>query len=275
MKRFKQLFIVLIPAFMLLVPFNVNSCAPMFPQAVFTFQRHPDAPLKQYAEGNLGVVLPSFARSYLVIAYRSLTGRPLAHAEIDAALNYWRWKLAGGWFDGAKGPLREWQAARVQALGDGTQETDISRYRPGPANEFTRYANCQPDSFHTAAVTLMDRRRRFGDKSSEIREWVRGQDLVFSNCNSGQNIPAMVGESSPELLKADRRYQIAAAHFYARDFPGAIERFDQISQETGSPWRVIAPYLSARIMVREESSAKETPAFAAAESRLRAILEEK
>src|SRR5512132_4676343 len=66
-----------------------HACGPFIPRAVFTFGPHPDMPLGPFAAGKLGVVLPSYARSYLVVAYRYLIGVPLDPAEQQAALALW------------------------------------------------------------------------------------------------------------------------------------------------------------------------------------------
>src|SRR5581483_8699119 len=50
------------------------ACAPDFYRAVFNYARHPDVPRTAFIDGRLGVLQPSFARSYLVIAYRYLNG---------------------------------------------------------------------------------------------------------------------------------------------------------------------------------------------------------
>ena len=44
-------------------------CGPFFPQAVFTFTRHPDLPLENFLRGQLGIVLPTYSRSYLYLSY--------------------------------------------------------------------------------------------------------------------------------------------------------------------------------------------------------------
>jgi len=51
-------------------------------------------------------------------------------------------------------------------------------------------------------------------------------------------------------LRADRAYQIAAAHFYAADFEEAERRFEQIAADPDSPWRWLASYLVARCWIR-------------------------
>ncbi len=54
-------------------------------EIVTTFARHPDVPRTQYVAGQLGVVLPSFATSYHVIAYRYFEGLGLNEGERSQA----------------------------------------------------------------------------------------------------------------------------------------------------------------------------------------------
>jgi len=41
------------------------------------------------------------------------------------------------------------------------------------------------DAFRTAAVTLESRSKIWGAHSTELADWIKGQDAVFSNCGSG------------------------------------------------------------------------------------------
>ena len=63
-----------------------SGCGPFFPQTYFITSRLPDYPLEPYAAGKIGIVLPTYARSYLVVAYRYFNGKPLTPAEQAAAL---------------------------------------------------------------------------------------------------------------------------------------------------------------------------------------------
>ena len=56
----------------LLVPRRVESCGPYIPQAVFVRPNGPDRPMSSFAKGRLGVILPTWNRAYLVVAYRYL-----------------------------------------------------------------------------------------------------------------------------------------------------------------------------------------------------------
>jgi hypothetical protein len=276
MKHLKKLSCLLFVAGLLLFPPNGTSCGPFFPDAVFTYQQRPGAPLKWFAEGNLGVVLPGFTRSYLVIAYRYLAGRPLSQSERGGAIGYWRWSYENPWGqDGSKEkePVQEWLAARKRAVGAETTAKDIPTYDRDLAG-YGGYENCLADSFHTAALTLTDRARRFGGDQAAVVEWVKGQDMVFSDCSNDQAIPEPLPETSPAWLKADRQYQIAAAYFYSRWFDLAAHEFDQIASDRGSPWRSSAPYLAARAMIRKStiSDAPRGDALQNAESRLQKIL---
>ncbi|MBK6742595.1 MAG: hypothetical protein IPG66_06280 [Hydrogenophilales bacterium] len=82
----------------------------------------------------------------------------------------------------------------------------------------------------------------------------------------------------PNLLRKDRAYQIATAHFYAGHFARAAEEFDAIARDRLSPWREWAPYLAARSYVRIATLANESngerrhAAFTVAERRLADLL---
>jgi hypothetical protein len=255
MKRFRNRSYLLLFALILLTPRNASTCGPFFPEAIFTYQVHPGKPMKWFADGNLGVVLPSFARGYLVVAYRYLAGRPLSAGERRDTIDYWRWRMQSPNYDAqeqkADLPEKEWLDARGEVTGPTANQPTVSIPQKVDRWDYQQYVNCQPDAFHHAALTLLDRAKRFGAKSDEIQEWIRGQDAVFSNCSSKGTVPAMIAESRPAVLKADRRYQIAAADFYQRDFKTAAQQFDQIAQDQESPWHALAPYLAARSIWRE------------------------
>jgi hypothetical protein len=287
MRNLRKLSCFVFVAGLLLSPPNGSSCGPFFPGAIFVHRKHPGTPLQWYAEGHLGVVLPSFNRSYLVIAYRNFSGHPLSADEVKAALSYWRWEATGVtevWTtddeDHATDAVKEWLAARKLALGGNAKNPALSDYHQSRPPNYGGYRNCLDDSFHTAALTLSDRSRRFGADQPAIQEWVQAQDMVFSNCDRGQGIPPVAKDSFPAWLKADRQYQIAAANFYVGSFDQATQQFDQIASDHGSPWHELAPYLAARAMIRKATMAEnpsEEPSLVAlrdAESRLQKIIDD-
>ncbi|MEZ5361288.1 MAG: hypothetical protein R2748_02825 [Bryobacterales bacterium] len=57
------------------LPAGIERLAPV---AVFTFEQHPDLPLRDYAAGRLGLLAPTYARSYLYVAYRWMDGAPMS-----------------------------------------------------------------------------------------------------------------------------------------------------------------------------------------------------
>src|ERR1700692_2287826 len=63
----------------------IDSCTYDNP-AVLELDNRPDTPLEGYAAGRLGIVEPAHAHSHLVVAYRSLSGRPLAPVEQQGVL---------------------------------------------------------------------------------------------------------------------------------------------------------------------------------------------
>ena len=69
------------------------ACGSPYYYADFTYDLYPDYPLDGFAGGNLGVLNPRFARSYLYVAYRYLSGRPFDASERKALLRLWDERL--------------------------------------------------------------------------------------------------------------------------------------------------------------------------------------
>ena len=87
-----------IAAMILLVIFLIQSpaslaCGPFTLGAVFTFKAHPEYPLEKFAQGEIGVVQPSYARSYLYVAYRYLSGATFSPAEQQELVQLWKDRL--------------------------------------------------------------------------------------------------------------------------------------------------------------------------------------
>ena len=75
----------------------VEACGPTFGMAVFSFRRHPDLPREPFLNGELGILQPTYARSYLVIAYRHLRGIGLDPREKEQVRDYFRDRGTGWW----------------------------------------------------------------------------------------------------------------------------------------------------------------------------------
>jgi hypothetical protein len=271
MKKFSCLLLL---AGLLLFPPNGTSCGPFFSETVFVYPNHPGQPLTWYAKGNLGVVLPGYVRAYLVVAYRYFAGNPLSPGEQRAALSYWGWRI-GASEAAEKEPSEDWLSVRSRILNKEEWKPDIQANRRVGYEEYT---NCLAGSFRTAALTLRDRAARYGTGSPAVREWIKGQDTVFFNCGDIHEIPDMVDDASPAWLKADRRYQIAAAYFYSQSFDRAAREFDQIAADPASPWHALAPYLAARAIIRKamlaNSDGPKTEWLRDAENRLQQIVKD-
>src|SRR6185369_13177322 len=99
------------------------------------------------------------------------------------------------------------------------------------------------------------------------------------NCREGANMPEAAPADLDKLIRVDRAYQIAAAHFYAAQFTEAANDFDTIARDSASPWHEVAPYQAARALLRKGSLAdKEEDGkkyLSEAENRLSAIVKDK
>jgi hypothetical protein len=225
------------------------ACGPFFPQVVFTHKLHPDFPLADYAAGNLGVLQPTYARSYLYVAYRYLNGIGFDQNEQKALVALWNERLKSNWLDDQNW-INEWLTARSRIPNAGPPSVTTPYQRWRTYSNYSSYENCLEDTFRSATKTLEERMKTFGQDSAELREWLKGQDQVLANCSKGQTIPTPLPPTAHALLRVDRTYQIAAANFYAGNFETAEKMFREIAQDTSSPWREIASLLAARALVR-------------------------
>jgi hypothetical protein len=253
-----------------------EACGPFSQEAVFTFSVHPDFPLEKYAAGQLGVIQPTYARSYLYVAYRYFAGIGFDQAEQKALASIWQDRLERGFDESGNEPVKTWIAARSKVPGAPPVAETITS-RAADKDSFQHYLNCPDDAFKSAANTLNDRIAKFGANSAEVKEWLQAQDLVFKNCDQGKTIPAPASASMPPIIQADRTYQIAAANFYAQNFDEAEKIFSGIAADKNSPYRSLAPYLAARALVRKgmlvaEEGKVDAAALGQAEARLKKIL---
>lgn len=243
------------------------ACGPFFEEAMFSATLHPDLPYKLYTEGELALVQPQFARSYLVVAYRYLTGVKLSPGEKEQALNYWRFRLGNVNYDDSYASSNVWLAERKKAMAGLTTLTKIDRvdvYRnAGNIDDFNPFLNCTDSAFKQAVKTLQARVAKYGAGSPQVQEWLSAQDKVFCHCGD----PAYDWRTKitakepgfPEALPAtasvedrnERSYQIAAANFYAKNYDVAAKMFQAIADDATSPYQKLAPYLVCRCLVRK------------------------
>jgi len=141
--------IALLLAMLLCHPAVQFGCGPFTERAVFAFNVHPDFPLAKFAAGELGVLQPGYARSYLTVAYRHISGIGLDAQEQKAAVALWQFRLGDNDSSGAEATIKSWVDARGKALGVAPTEIDPNR-NISTANYYFNYLNCNPDSFQTA-----------------------------------------------------------------------------------------------------------------------------
>jgi hypothetical protein len=249
------------------------ACGPYFPVTIFIQSKHPDLPFEKFAAGKLGVLQPSYARSYLVVAYRYLSGVPFDTSEQQQLLALWAHRLdrEEEWLKHKNSDAyQQWLEARYK-FATGAKPApvkDDSEAYPGfgsSASSYSQFENCAADAFLTAAKTLEARSKQFGQHSEEVRSWLDAQDTVFENCGGalpttgGLELPAEAPKQLPAILRADREYQIAAAYFYDENWTEAEQRFQAIAQDSSSPWREIAAIVSVRAKLRKVTLSEDSP----------------
>ena len=233
----KRPFLLLLISLIAFTPADAPSCGPFFQFAFFDPPSRPAGGLRGGVDGRLGVIKGTYWLEFLIPAWRDLDGKPIkfdSKASSDSP-------EIGDWSD--------WERARSQM--GAMPIKPIDGFDRVPGDNWATYLDCPPAAFGNAARTLNDRIARFGGDHAGVKAWVRAQDVVFANCEGGTLLPEPAEPGLPDMLAADRRYQIAAAHFYAARFDEARSAFLAIAQDKASPWRNTGPYLAARCLIRK------------------------
>ena len=174
----------------------VWTCGPFFSDLRAV---EPYSPIDRLAfdRGQLAIVKPTFARRFLVQAYRTLNGVPQAALDSPegpppnpASPAFLRW-------------LQRLQAfPTVQRAG--SERLGTVRRLP----DFISFDNCLDDAFASALRTLEARVSRTGAGSPEVAEWLAGQQAVFENCSGAELVlPSAAPPWADATLRADRDYQ--------------------------------------------------------------------
>jgi hypothetical protein len=218
----------------------VFTCAVEFLELITVRHTSPADPAA-YARGDLGVVKPTFARRYLVQAYRTLVGlSPLPAPPTGGYVAASQYSTA----------FAEWSAIQKREIPPAAA-TALQPVRSERAvADYASFDNCLESAFATAVTAFKERAAYYGTRSPQLADWVRGQAAVFQNCGGTTlMLPAPTTADDPRL-RADRDYQTAAAYFYATQYDEAAGRFRAIASNTASPWRPSARYLAARALIR-------------------------
>ncbi len=270
--RMRFLSFALVVAIILLSPAgDVDACGPDFEPDVFVSTTSPDN-LASFATGQLGILQAGYDSNEYAVAYRYLNGGKLSAAELRAYVSPAgvltvpdSSNLTPAQIDAAQEaqkqeridsqPAGQWQLARANDV-DGVIQVDTQPSFPtnyeGNIVFDENYLDCPGPAFQNAKLTLNTRTAAWGNKSTWLADWIRAQDVVFSNCDGkSANMPAPAPAGSPALLKADRAYQIASATFYAKQYDDAARQFAAIAADHSSPWSAWGDYLAARATVRK------------------------
>ena len=182
----------------------VLSCATLTVDQ-FSWSLHPNLPVNDFVKGNLGIIEPSFARIYLVIAYRYLTQNPLNNNEINQSVKLINDRLSATSFysfDITKmNYYKDWLKERALVLKP-NKNTNIQAYAYLTDFNYITICNIQADAFNKATNTLKNLISKYGTKAPCVIDWVKNQDIVFKNDGTSQNtkIPKPLTKSNDSYL---------------------------------------------------------------------------
>ncbi len=239
-------------------PAPLMACSPGFPYQVFFNTARPDLPLKNFAAGNLGILQPSYAKSYLIVAYRYLNGSPLTVVEQRSMLRLWQKRLRNmsGSSDYSYKLTEDYLSLRKSALGPKAKEK----------NYYDSSASLQPDAFRQAYETLQSLIKSHASKE-QIKNWIAAQDIVFEAAGQTKDAPLpKLPALSPTFNASaaqDRLYQEASLNFYGGRFKEAARLYQQLAKENNPRYKALAIYMTARSLAsgafsQDESLSRET-----------------
>ena len=259
----------------------VLACGPFTSEANFSYILNPDFPLKKFAAGRVGVIEPSFAKTYLFSAYRYMNGKPLFASEQQAMmallinrldhsghrnnLNASPVPLPANDVSADDADLAAWKNEHNKVPGiKPLKELETSRKTTEDSDNFSEsYLNCSGDAFSYANTTLQTKIAKHGLDSPFVKNWVTSQDKVFCHCGGNEydfktkkyakepGFPELSPQDTDTESKFDRHYQIASAHFYAQKFDEAFKEFGAIADDASSPYAAVSRYMTARCLMRK------------------------
>src|ERR1044071_9012911 len=174
MRKYLRSLVAVLLVVLFLNSSSTRACGPFLIEAVFVHTVHPTYPMERFAAGRVGVLQPSYARSYLYAAYRYLNDSGFTPAEQRALTKFWQERLISRYAGEDEDWTKTWLEARRKVVKQDPESISVYRNREKP-NEYEHYLNCQKDAFDTAIATLNERIAKYGADSSPMTTWVAAQ----------------------------------------------------------------------------------------------------
>lgn len=225
----------------------------------------PDIALDRYQAGELGVVLPTYARSYLYAAWRDvmLGTRDLkASPGMEYGLTVSVEGRPGGYGDWRQNAPNDVYAGWRSALHDALKRDVLPA--ADKDNVASTYRACSDSSYFFAAQTLNDLAKRSDATAPRLQAWVATQRQVFRICGDDPEVrrpgygqpkvvaaqPAALPASEALYWRQMQEYQLASAAFYAEDYASSSKLFARIGATDKHPLRHWGEYLALRSQAR-------------------------
>jgi hypothetical protein len=285
-----SLVVILIVA-LVVPPPPALACGPGLSGPNFISATGPEFLYSDFARGRLEILQHTYWHEPLYIAYRNLSGNPFTGAELKIFLE----PSSPENSPAGKSWVETWNDTHAKLVGKTSGNSRLYDSGYGITRQvdltgtYLQYYNCLDSAFEFAVRTLTKRVEQFGAQSTVVKDWIVAQDMVFANCSGSSGlppksgpaiVPAAANPTDPDVVRADRAYQIAAAHFYAGEYAMAQQDFEAIAKDSASPYRQLSSYLVARVLIRKSTldsgdEEYDSGALGQAEAKLRSILADK
>jgi hypothetical protein len=261
------------------------------PEDSYVARFDPDVDLSRFSTGEIGILQPTYARTYLYSAWRSIvngvkrepSASEIKQASLDNACctKPKDWSSTDGKLSETYGPGL-WLKARKDAVRYSVRVEPEIFHAAIQKDHYYDFHNCPVGAWEAAAKNLQVITKRQDATQERVEEWVKAQDAVFEFCGSNPQqkvgdtfvkvkpmIPSTLSKTEPAYWQQWRQYQIAAAYFYSSQYDKSGKMFAEIGYAAGHPMQAWGKYLALRSNLRHavliESASLSSPGKEASE----------
>ncbi len=207
-------------------------CGPFFPRYIYTLEdiEKESNPflfidMDSFFNSKYEIVLSGWGPRFLYPIYRDLVSNKLAQQEKESLLRYYN-KVFYDVYQQLDEAIASWKEVRKLVT---KEDVQIEIHK---CENYSCYTNCLPAAFLTAANTLRERSKIYN--GDELKIWLDGQDKVFSNCGTPENVgfgPSVLAASIQQSMNSVENQSLFSKirNFFSKIWEFLLKIFTKIA----------------------------------------------